>query len=274
MIYNSKFLIKLILIISCALATNINAFAIDIAVMDTIPVHSKIIIKKKSMDKEIDLSIENGEVQSLKIDGREIDKSEYDSYSDIIDQAKEKDKGFYYNFENDNNLGLGFNFNFDSQKFNDQFNNFDFEGFDFNTFIDKIRSKNDGFFNMDSLFNGKFYFFSDSIKNFGLGPNDFQFSLPDFERSYELERVIPESKNFTDVLGAELNYDGLLIPNKSNKVELSGKHLKINGEKQPTNIWLKYKRIFEQESGTVLEKNSKLDFTFEGKPSKRILRSY
>jgi hypothetical protein len=43
-----------------------------------------------------------------------------------------------------------------------------------------------------------------------------------------------------------LNKDGLLIPGQENKVELTGKHLKINGEKQPTNIYQKYKRIFEE----------------------------
>jgi len=82
------------------------------------------------------------------------------------------------------------------------------------------------------------------------------------------------SSNFSEALGNALNRDGLLIPNKENKVELTGKHLKINGEKQPTNIYQKYKRIFEETSGTTLEKNSKLEFKFEGKESKRKYRVY
>ncbi|MBK8626194.1 MAG: hypothetical protein IPN86_11705 [Saprospiraceae bacterium] len=51
--------------------------------------------------------------------------------------------------------------------------------------------------------------------------------------------------NFSDAIGNALNRDGLLIPNQSNKVELTGKHLKINGEKQPNNIYQKYRRILK-----------------------------
>lgn len=91
-----------------------------------------------------------------------------------------------------------------------------------------------------------------------------------------LERINPEARtnNFSDALGNALNKDGLLIPGQENKVELSGKHLKINGEKQPNNIYQKYKRIFEEASGSTLEKNSKLQFNFLGKESKRKFRVY
>lgn len=91
-----------------------------------------------------------------------------------------------------------------------------------------------------------------------------------------IERIHPEtrSKNFSDALGNALNKDGLLIPGQENKVELTGKHLKINGEKQPTNIYQKYKRIFEETSGTTLEKNSKLQFNFLGRESKRKFKVY
>lgn len=91
-----------------------------------------------------------------------------------------------------------------------------------------------------------------------------------------LERINPEARtnNFSDALGNALNKDGLLIPGQENKVELSGKHLKINGEKQPNNIYQKYKRIFEEASGSTLEKNSKLQFNFLGKESKRKFKVY
>jgi hypothetical protein len=82
------------------------------------------------------------------------------------------------------------------------------------------------------------------------------------------------SKSFSDIIGNSLNNDGLLLPGKQNKVELTGKFLKINGEKQPSNIWQKYKRIFEEESGTSLQKNSRLEFNFEGQESKRKFRVY
>jgi hypothetical protein len=83
-----------------------------------------------------------------------------------------------------------------------------------------------------------------------------------------------ENKNFSDIIGSALNRDGLLIPGQENKVELTGKYLRINGEKQPTNIWQKYRRIFEQESGTVMQKNSRLEFKIMGKESKRKYRVY
>ncbi|MFZ1750207.1 MAG: hypothetical protein WAU01_08450, partial [Saprospiraceae bacterium] len=83
-----------------------------------------------------------------------------------------------------------------------------------------------------------------------------------------------EGSNFTEALGNALNRDGILIPGKENKVELTGKYLKINGEKQPENIYQKYKRIFEEQSGAVLKKDSKLEFVFLGKESKRKYRTY
>jgi len=41
--------------------------------------------------------------------------------------------------------------------------------------------------------------------------------------------------------------------------------MKVNGDKQPKNIWNKYKEIFEEESGIALTKDSKLKFNVEGK---------
>jgi hypothetical protein len=101
------------------------------------------------------------------------------------------------------------------------------------------------------------------IEPFGGDPEN----MPDFNTSRG-------NNNFSDAIGNALNRDGLLIPNQSNKVELTGKHLKINGEKQPNNIYQKYRRIFEEESGTTLEKNSKLQFSFEGKEAKRKYKVY
>ncbi|MBK8110645.1 MAG: hypothetical protein IPK46_10110 [Saprospiraceae bacterium] len=49
-------------------------------------------------------------------------------------------------------------------------------------------------------------------------------------------------KNLEQLIGSQLNRDGFLIAGKNNKIELSGKNLKINGEKQPSNIWNKYKK--------------------------------
>jgi len=77
-----------------------------------------------------------------------------------------------------------------------------------------------------------------------------------------------------DILGAELNKDGLLEPFKQNQVELTGKHLKINGEKQPSNIWGKYKRLYEDRTGMMMSKRSRIDFSVEGIKSDRKIRTF
>ncbi len=78
--------------------------------------------------------------------------------------------------------------------------------------------------------------------------------------------------NVHERMGYELNKDGLLILEKENKIELSGKHLKINGQKQPDNIYEKYKRIFEESSGIPVTKNSQLEFKIVGKKHSNSLR--
>ena len=76
-----------------------------------------------------------------------------------------------------------------------------------------------------------------------------------------------------DKIGRELNRDGLLEIGKENKIELSGKHLKINGDKQAKNIWLKYKKMYEESTGVELTKSSKMELKIEGKKSKRLFKS-
>ena len=50
--------------------------------------------------------------------------------------------------------------------------------------------------------------------------------------------------------------------------------MKINGDKQPKNIWNKYKMIFEEKSGIALSKDSKLKFKVEGKKTIKKSRSF
>lgn len=83
-----------------------------------------------------------------------------------------------------------------------------------------------------------------------------------------------DEKNLEQLIGSQLNRDGFLIAGKNNKIELSGKNLKINGEKQPSNIWNKYKNLFERETGMTLTKDTKLVFEIEGKESKRKYKAF
>ena len=59
---------------------------------DTIPMQSKqsIRIMKKNGDEEVDMSIENGEVTDLIVNGEKIKKEDYDKYKDLIDEKQTK----------------------------------------------------------------------------------------------------------------------------------------------------------------------------------------
>jgi len=63
----------------------------------------------------------------------------------------------------------------------------------------------------------------------------------------------PKSKIFGSLLR-----DGLIEPHGENTMELTDKYLKINGEKQPSNIWKKYKKIYESQLGHELMEGSKI----------------
>jgi len=54
--------------------------------LDTIPERNTYSIKKKSLEKEIELDMENGEIVKLKIDGEDIPESEYEKHADIVEE--------------------------------------------------------------------------------------------------------------------------------------------------------------------------------------------
>ena len=99
------------------------------------------------------------------------------------------------------------------------------------------------------------------------GFENFNFVFPDFEGfDYDFGGTVNQK------IGRSLNQDGLLKIGTENEVELTGKHLKINGEKQPSNIHDKYKRIFEKSTGMNLTDDSKVKFNVTGKESKGNMR--
>ena len=97
--------------------------------------------------------------------------------------------------------------------------------------------------------------------------NDDNIQIRDNEELFGSDTVV-------DKIGNALNRDGLLKEYKNNKIELSGKHLKINGEKMPKALFNKYKNIYQEETGAPLTKKSKMIFDVEGKPSKRKVRAF
>ena len=68
------------------------------------------------------------------------------------------------------------------------------------------------------------------------------------------------SQKVSDVITRSLLKDGLIDKEGKTKVELSHKHLKINGDKQPKNIYNKYKKLYEKHTGLELEGKSKIKF--------------
>lgn len=98
----------------------------------------------------------------------------------------------------------------------------------------------------------------------GLDFDDSKLRRLDNNRSYPSNRL-GGNRTVEDKIGYELRKDRLIATGEVSEVELSGKHMKVNGDKQPKNIWNKYKEIFEEASGIELSKDSKLKFKVEGK---------
>jgi bla regulator protein BlaR1 len=263
---------------------------------DSVPAKKEsITIIKKENDKEVKLQMENGKIVDLEIDGKKIEPENYDKYPEVTRDVQ------IHSFNNGDNVKKNIRiysfgdrdleFNFPSDTF---FREFNFEDIDGEKMFGEetkkhmemlrkqLEDKNFQFHHLDSLFAlpDKRAFRFEFPRNFPGQGNDKNFEFRfhdgiepledlDFEMS-PLERKV----NVNDVLGNQLNKDGLLIPNKENKVELTGKSLKINGEKQPSNIWNKYKRIFEETTGTSLEKKSRISFHFWGKEAKRKYKAF
>ena len=108
------------------------------------------------------------------------------------------------------------------------------------------------------------------MKRFEEG-NDEHFQFPNGDNEFRFESF-GSGKSISDKIAYKLNKDGLLEVDQSNKIELSGKHLKINGDKQPKNIFSKYKRYYEEIMGMELTKGSKIEFEAKGKS--QAIRSF
>ncbi len=251
--------------------------------LDTIPVMSKQSMKihKIENEQEVKMSFEDGILVELEVDGKVIPKEKYGEYEDIIDSSRSQTQSslsgqmfmFGDNFSNDeflykwgdldslfdkfSNSGIGMFRKFDEW---DGFEDIDADFLSGPMEMLKKIFEDDNFstFNIDTSFNFQF-------KNYGQ-------SMP--LDDYLLDEEPTDKNNFVEILGHSLNKDELLIPNKTNKIELTGKYLRINGERQPNNIWNKYKRIFEEASGSTLQKNSRIVFELEGKEPKRKYRSF
>lgn len=293
----------------------------DVVLSDTLPgrVKSTTKIIKKTDTKEVEIEMEDGEITTMKVDGKEIPKEEYDEHQIHLNGKGKIGSGFYFGengaferfdfpeIEHEIEDGIaimldgtrhnleGIGFRMDSllssmqsdsmmaMHFGGAFPNisiirdFDFEGFPEGMNIERFDFE--GFpegFDFPQNFN---------IEGFRF-PQDFNFD----ELENDIQRIEIETedlrnnrngfgwdrsdKNLEDIIGSQLNKDGFLIPNKENTILLTGKYLKINGEKQPSNIWNKYKSLFESETGVPLHKKSRLEFSIIGKQSNKRYKAF
>ncbi len=81
-------------------------------------------------------------------------------------------------------------------------------------------------------------------------------------------------KTFAEKMEAEMWKDNLLQTEDINQVEITGKHLKINGVKQPTATFEKYRDLFELSQGHSLTPDSTLKLNFGNeKPTRNKRRT-
>ncbi len=276
-------------------------------IIDTFPKKEKgsYMISKSNGEEDILLKMEDGEIVELRVDGKEIPKEEYDEHDQLLRELKPR-RSFgdistmflkeqhpmtlYADsielwFEDgnlDSMLAKGMphikmkNFEFPNH-FNGQMRSF---GLSFDTLMKGFKPD----MNFDEIE------MSENLEEL-LGiieGQDFQ-QLKSLDGLFEnfdghpfgqdLDIQFLDKGNFlsgnkmSDQLARELNRDGLLIIGENNKIELSGKYLKINGDKQPENIWRKYKALYEENTGAILTRGSKIELEIIGKKSKRLFKS-
>ncbi|MFT4534116.1 MAG: hypothetical protein ACI9P5_001468, partial [Saprospiraceae bacterium] len=264
--------------------------------------------------KSIELTKNNGQIANLKVDGKVIPESEFPKYQDDIDAALEGftfdmsngfgdmqiemgnifdgksidsifSNSFGMMFDGENWRELGGNIEqlldndvFEKMEDMEHFRMFDskdlenLEGLkeieDLEKALEKMGIQLDSSMKMFNLDMDGF----EGFNNFK-GFDGFEFFNDDNIHIKDNEELF-RSNTVVDKIGAALNRDGLLKEYKSNKIELSGKHLKINGEKMPKALFNKYKNIYQETTGAPLTKRSKMIFDVEGKPSKRKVRTF
>jgi|GEM_PF-4470226 len=266
-----KNFIQLFLVV-CFMSFNVNS------VVAQVQSQSKQTFKSIQGDQMVELTIENDEVTELKIDGYEVPADQYDDYQDIVDSVRSgKTEGIHggSNFDQQFNFLDGFDMNVDSL-----FESFGGMGFDFDQ-MPNMDSLMNGFdmnmFNLGDMDQGNMNEMLEEImKSFG-GGESFNFDddfMKNLEKQMEgLSQIMPEgfdiegfnfdtneSFGLQKEVEDELLLDGLIEDESKYEFDLSGKELKINGEKQDEATWLKYKNLYEDNTGTKLEKNSNIQF--------------
>lgn len=266
-------------------------FSSEYTSLDSIPdKNGSAIIWEMHQDREIKVRIENNKIVQLHIDGKLVPGDAYHLYPDIIEKYEGTDSESPFmatDTELEINTDTTFswnrfrNFSLDSLFKQDPFSiQLDSREWNIEDLMQRFRDQMPELksfdFEVDSLFSPfstEFFnnFFQEgngsngSVKIYRFDDNQWK-SIDDSGQDRSLDEENPGKNlgDFTEVLGDALRRDGFLIPGKENDIELSLKSMKINGEKQASNIHQKYRRIFEEVTGTQMDKKSKIKFSIKG----------
>ncbi|NNE16585.1 MAG: M56 family metallopeptidase [Saprospiraceae bacterium] len=94
------------------------------------------------------------------------------------------------------------------------------------------------------------------------------FNNKNFNKNHK--KLFDHNRKVSDIIIEELLEDGLIPETGKTKVEITGKYLKIDGDKQPKNLWNKYKTIYEKQTGISLTKSSKIFFEISSQDKEKI----
>lgn len=254
---------------------------------DTIPEKNALIVKKKNKSESFEIKMEDGEIKELKVDGEIIPENRYEEYSDKIQIDNDgglsiqnfenelilKGHPFFHQDEDGNSIFEAdeMEFKFNQIQNMDSLLNLKMENFRDGLGFPLHFKQNNGQENLIFKYPGTSVDIDSLLAQVMPDIENFRddFAQLNFERFHEdfpsnfnrLEREHPMFKKKNNTLKGKmsraLTNDQFLREGK-NKVELSGKHMKINGEKQPSNIFSKYKSIYEDFIGATLTKDSKI----------------
>ncbi len=256
--------------------------------LDTIPERNNYHIKKRSQNQSVELQMQDGKIHELKIDGKIVERKDYNSVQGIIDSLRPDNKNGMITVFPDCGEDFGNIYFLDKNrrvtKLDTMLSDFDarlktiedltedklgfhidqfspevvdsliaeMEAKDFKSYISKKKVRVDSLKDLMPSF--------DSAPNWRLvesGPRVFWTKAEPVNSVQKFIKV--NNGSLADQLAKELLEDRLISLEEISILKLTGKHMKINGEKQPSNIWKKYKAIYESVTEIMLSKNSSME---------------
>jgi beta-lactamase regulating signal transducer with metallopeptidase domain len=256
--------------------------------LDTIPERNNYHIKKRSHNQSVELQMQDGEIHRLKIDGQLVDRKDYSSVQGIIDSLRPDNKSGMITVFPDCGEDFGNIYFLDKYR---RVTKLDTILSDFDARLKTIEDLTEGKLDfhvdqfspevVDSLIaEMEAKDFKSYISKKKIRVDSLRDLLPSFDSLSELSLVESGSRVFwtrvepndsslsnlqvdcsslADQLANALLEDQLISVEEISTLKLTGKHMKINDEKQPSSIWKKYKAIYENVTEVTLAQNSSME---------------